>query len=118
MAILNLNQPVFYCVPVKAYEALMGKLEDAKLYKFGDPRLKDGKCLVKESLDELWAEFPLRSIGIVEKARCLCARGVACPRLFPVCNACLENLLCGCHEIGKPRSMITSGERYMIVSRT
>lgn len=28
VAILNRNQPAFYCVPAKAYEALMERLED------------------------------------------------------------------------------------------
>ncbi len=31
VAILNHNEPVFYCVPAHAYEALMDKLEDMKL---------------------------------------------------------------------------------------
>ena len=30
VAILNRNEPAFYCVPAKAYEALMEKLEDRK----------------------------------------------------------------------------------------
>ena len=31
VAVLNRNQPVFYCVPAAAYEALMDKLEDMEL---------------------------------------------------------------------------------------
>lgn len=31
VAILNHNEPVFYCVPAAAYEALMDKLEDMEL---------------------------------------------------------------------------------------
>jgi antitoxin StbD len=31
VAILNHNEPVFYCVPASAYEALMDKLEDMEL---------------------------------------------------------------------------------------
>jgi antitoxin StbD len=31
VAILNHNEPVFYCVPAHAYEALMDKLEDIEL---------------------------------------------------------------------------------------
>jgi antitoxin StbD len=31
VAILNHNEPVFYCVPALAYEALMNKLEDMEL---------------------------------------------------------------------------------------
>ena len=31
VAVLNRNQPAFYCVPAEAYEALMDKLEDMEL---------------------------------------------------------------------------------------
>ena len=31
VAVLNRNQPVFYCIPAVAYEALMDKLEDVEL---------------------------------------------------------------------------------------
>ncbi|MPY23765.1 type II toxin-antitoxin system Phd/YefM family antitoxin [Shewanella sp. YLB-07] len=31
VAVLNRNQPVFYCVPADAYEVLMDKLEDIEL---------------------------------------------------------------------------------------
>lgn len=31
VAVLNRNQPAFYCVPAVAYEALMDKLEDMEL---------------------------------------------------------------------------------------
>lgn len=31
VAVLNRNQPAFYCVPAAAYEALMDKLEDMEL---------------------------------------------------------------------------------------
>lgn len=31
VAILNHNEPVFYCVPAHAYEVLMDKLEDMEL---------------------------------------------------------------------------------------
>ncbi len=31
VAVLNRNQPAFYCVPADAYEALMDKLEDIEL---------------------------------------------------------------------------------------
>ncbi len=33
VAVLNRNQPAFYCVPAEAYEALMDKLEDVELAK-------------------------------------------------------------------------------------
>jgi len=53
VAILNHNEPTFYCVPAKAYEALMDKLEDMELNSIADSRLKDGKPLVRVKLDEL-----------------------------------------------------------------
>ena len=53
VAILNRNEPAFYCVPAKAYEALMDKLEDMELNAIADARLKDGKPLVLVKLDEL-----------------------------------------------------------------
>lgn len=31
VAVLNRNQPAFYCVPAEAYEVLMDKLEDVEL---------------------------------------------------------------------------------------
>lgn len=31
VAVLNRNQPAFYCVPAEAYELLMDKLEDIEL---------------------------------------------------------------------------------------
>lgn len=53
VAILNRNETAFYCVPAKAYEALMDKLEDIELNALADARLNDGKALVKVTLDEL-----------------------------------------------------------------
>jgi antitoxin StbD len=53
VAILNRNEPAFYCVPAKAYEALMDKLEDMELNAIADARLHDGKATVKVTLDEL-----------------------------------------------------------------
>ena len=38
VAILNRNEPVFYCVPAKAYEALIDKLEDMELNALADAR--------------------------------------------------------------------------------
>jgi len=51
VAILNRNEPVFYCVPAKAYEALMERLEDAELNAIADARA--GQAVVKLTLDEL-----------------------------------------------------------------
>ena len=53
VAILNRNEPAFYCIPAKAYEALMDKLEDMELNAIADARLNDGKAPVKVSLDDL-----------------------------------------------------------------
>ena len=53
VAILNHNEPAFYCVPASAYEALMDKLEDMELNSIADARLKDGKPLVRVKLDGL-----------------------------------------------------------------
>ena len=51
VAILNRNAPVFYCVPTKAYEALMNKLEDMELNAIADAR--KGQRVIKVKLDNL-----------------------------------------------------------------
>ena len=51
VAILNRNAPVFYCVPAKAYEALIEKLEDMELNAIADSR--QGQRVIKVKLDEL-----------------------------------------------------------------
>jgi len=51
VAILNRNEPAFYCVPAKAYEALMEKLEDLELNALADSR-KD-QPVIKVRLDDL-----------------------------------------------------------------
>ncbi len=51
VAILNRNAPAFYCVPSKAYEALMDKLEDLELNAIADARA--GQTVIKVKLDEL-----------------------------------------------------------------
>lgn len=53
VAILNRNEPAFYCIPAKAYEALMDKLEDMELNAIADARLRDGKAIARVTLDEL-----------------------------------------------------------------
>ena len=53
IAILNRNEPAFYCVPAKTYEAMMDKLEDKELNILADARLKDGKLLVRVNLVKL-----------------------------------------------------------------
>ncbi len=51
VAILNHNEPAFYCVPAKTYEALMNRLEDQELNALADAR--KGRKIVKVRLDEL-----------------------------------------------------------------
>lgn len=51
VAILNRNTPTFYCVPAKAYEALMERLEDQELNAIANARA-DQK-VIRVSLDEL-----------------------------------------------------------------
>lgn len=51
VAILNRNAPAFYCVPAKAYEALINKLEDMELSAIADAR--KGQRVIKVKLDEL-----------------------------------------------------------------
>ncbi|MHB1077371.1 type II toxin-antitoxin system Phd/YefM family antitoxin [Thiobacillus sp.] len=53
VVILNRNEPAFYCVPVKAYEALMDKLEDIELNALAEARMSGGKAPVKVLLDDL-----------------------------------------------------------------
>ena len=53
VAILNRNEPVFYCIPASAYEALMNKLEDFELNALADTRMSDGQALIKVTLDDL-----------------------------------------------------------------
>jgi antitoxin StbD len=51
VAILNRNAPAFYCVPAKAYEALMDRLEDLELNAIADAR--KGQPITKVKLDDL-----------------------------------------------------------------
>ncbi|HEY9147372.1 MAG TPA: type II toxin-antitoxin system prevent-host-death family antitoxin [Gammaproteobacteria bacterium] len=51
VAILNRNEPAFYCVPARAYEALMERLEDLELNALADSRA--GQAEVEVSLDDL-----------------------------------------------------------------
>lgn len=51
VAILNRNEPVFYCVPARAYETLLDKLEDLELNAIADARA--GEAVIKVSLDVL-----------------------------------------------------------------
>lgn len=51
VAILNRNEPAFYCVPAKAYEALMERLEDLELNALAEAR-KD-EPVIRVSIDDL-----------------------------------------------------------------
>jgi antitoxin StbD len=53
VAILNRNEPAFYCVPAKTWEALMDRIDDLELNALADIRLNDGQAIVKVSLDDL-----------------------------------------------------------------
>lgn len=53
VAILNRNEPAFYCVPAAAWEALLDRLEDLELNALADARLNDGQAIVKVTLDDL-----------------------------------------------------------------
>jgi antitoxin StbD len=51
VAILNRNEPAFYCVPAKAYEAMLDRLEDLELNAIADAR--EGQAVHRVSLDDL-----------------------------------------------------------------
>jgi len=51
VAILNRNQPAFYCVPAEAYEDLLNKLEDMELNAIADARA--GQKRVKVDIHDL-----------------------------------------------------------------
>lgn len=51
VAILNRNEPAFYCVPARAYEALMDKIEDLELNALADARINEK--VIKVSVNDL-----------------------------------------------------------------
>jgi antitoxin StbD len=51
VAILNRNEPAFYCVPAKVYEAMLDRLEDLELNAIADARAQQPEVAV--TLDEL-----------------------------------------------------------------
>jgi antitoxin StbD len=51
IAILNRNEPIFYCVPADMYEVMLEKIEDAELNALADSR--SGEAVVRVTLDEL-----------------------------------------------------------------
>lgn len=52
VAILNRNEPAFYCVPADVYERLMEMVEDVELGRLADEALKRGE-MVSVNLDDL-----------------------------------------------------------------
>jgi antitoxin StbD len=51
VAVLNRNQPAFYCVPAEAYELLMDKLEDMELSALVKARLDQPE--IEMNIDDL-----------------------------------------------------------------
>jgi antitoxin StbD len=51
VAILNRNEPAFYCVPARAYEDMLERIEDHELNMLADARA--GQKVHKVSLDDL-----------------------------------------------------------------
>lgn len=51
VAVLNRNQPAFYCVPAEAYEVLMDKLEDLELAQIVQSRMDQEE--IEVSIDDL-----------------------------------------------------------------
>lgn len=51
IAVLNRNEPTFYCVPTAAYEAMMELIDDTELQKLVKERMDEPA--IKVTLDEL-----------------------------------------------------------------
>ena len=51
VAILNRNTPAFYCVPAKAYQAMLERLDDLELNAIAEARA--GQMVHKVRLDDL-----------------------------------------------------------------
>ena len=51
IAVLNRNEPAFYCVPAKAYEAMMDLIEDIELLEL--IKARENEETVKVSIDDL-----------------------------------------------------------------
>ena len=51
VAILNRNEPAFYCVPAKAFEVMMDIIEDIELNAIADARMNDNRTRV--DIDEI-----------------------------------------------------------------
>jgi antitoxin StbD len=51
VAILNRNEPAFYCVPARAFEAMIDRLEDIELNAIADARKDEQR--IRVDLDEI-----------------------------------------------------------------
>lgn len=51
IVVLNRNEPAFYCIPAKAYEAMMDLIEDKELLDIARSRMDEES--VKVDLDDL-----------------------------------------------------------------
>ncbi len=51
VAVLNRNEPAFYCVPAEAYEVLMDKIEDLELLLLAKDR--ESEASVSVNIDDL-----------------------------------------------------------------
>ena len=51
VAVLDRNEPAFYCVPVRTYEAMMALIEDRELVELATERADEES--VRVSLDDL-----------------------------------------------------------------
>lgn len=51
IAVLNRNEPAFYCVPAEAYEHLMDRVEDLELIALAEQRKNEAS--VKVNLNDL-----------------------------------------------------------------
>ena len=51
IAVLNRNEPAFYCIPAETYENLLNQLEDLELIKLAKTREHEESILV--NLDDL-----------------------------------------------------------------
>lgn len=51
IVVLNRNEPAFYCVPAKAYEAMMDLIEDKELLALARSRMDEES--IKVNMDDL-----------------------------------------------------------------
>ncbi|RLA42269.1 MAG: antitoxin [Gammaproteobacteria bacterium] len=51
IAVLNRNEPAFYCVPARAYEAMMDLIEDKELLEIVSSRVDEES--VRATIDDL-----------------------------------------------------------------